>query len=636
MKLEMTRVQILGLKSDLMVVLLALHRQGCLQIDDITETPDLTAHPLTLEPEMLRKQEEFTFLVAQLEGLLETLDGQDGSPGQEEALGICEYCLDEIRDGIAELSPKVQVLTERHEEQRAEQDALPRYAATLQKLLPILPDSAAEPGNVSIGLLVSRTHPQVLEMISNRIHELTAGEAEFASADVDETTRAMLVVTPGEFAAEIESLLGEKDISRLRLPPEFVAAPPDVALAAIQRRMTAIPDEIQAIEEKLRNLDAEWRERLALWRNTLQDSLDTYDVLSQVGETEQAFIIAGWVPAKDFEKLKKALESDVDASVFLNELSLTPAAKKMTPVALVNPAPVRPFESLVGLLSTPRYDGIDPSCLMAFFMPLFFGMMLGDIGYGLLLLVISLVLLRRFKGGFPRDILKVLMMGSVWAILFGLLFGEFFGTLGEHLGMHPLWFDRGSSEYLIALLALSVGVGAAHITLGLVLGVWEALRERSKNHLLERGGMLLGLVALFLLVGVFANLLPKVMMTPAVAGLIVGMVLLGAPLGLPGLLVGPIEFISLIGNVLSYMRIAAIGLASVYLAKVANDVAGAFGSLVVGLIIAVLIHSLNLVMGAFSPIIHSLRLHYVEFFRKFYEGGGRPYEPFRSRFIPQA
>ena len=82
------------------------------------------------------------------------------------------------------------------------------------------------------------------------------------------------------------------------------------------------------------------------------------------------------------------------------------------------------------------------------------------------------------------------------------------------------------------------------------------------------------------------------------------------------------------------MRIAAIGLASVYLAKVANDLAGMLGNLVVGALVAVLIHALNLVMGAFSPTIHSMRLHYVEFFRKFYEGGGRPYTPFRSHASP--
>jgi V/A-type H+/Na+-transporting ATPase subunit I len=84
--------------------------------------------------------------------------------------------------------------------------------------------------------------------------------------------------------------------------------------------------------------------------------------------------------------------------------------------------------------------------------------------------------------------------------------------------------------------------------------------------------------------------------------------------------------------VLSYLRIAAIGLASAYLAKVANEVAGLVGSAIIGIILAVLIHALNLVLGAFSPTIHSLRLHYVEFFRKFYEGGGRPYQPFKRLY----
>jgi V/A-type H+-transporting ATPase subunit I len=196
--------------------------------------------------------------------------------------------------------------------------------------------------------------------------------------------------------------------------------------------------------------------------------------------------------------------------------------------------------------------------------------------------------------------------------------------------LHAIWFERTGSEHVFSLLLMTLVVGSVHITLGLVLGVWEAIQDRSRSLLLERGGMLVGLIGLFLIVGVLTEYLPKGFMSPAVAGVILGIVLLGASMGWLGILMGPIEFIGLIGNILSYLRIAAIGLASVYLAKVANDVAGIAGNIIVGGILAVLIHALNLTLGAFSPTIHSLRLHYVEFFRKFYEGGGRRYEPFKS------
>jgi V/A-type H+-transporting ATPase subunit I len=393
--------------------------------------------------------------------------------------------------------------------------------------------------------------------------------------------------------------------------------------------MVTIPNEVTGIERKLKGLAVQWSPKLIAWRDDLRERIEANSVLSRFGETDMTFVLAGWVPSEEYDNLVATLEAKIGAAVFVQKLTITPEIKNRAPVALQNPRVAQPFESLVGLLSLPRYGHIDPTRLMALFLPIFFGMILGDVGYGFVLLVLSLVLLRNFKTGVVRDVLIVLAMGAGWSIVFGILYGEAFGTLGEQFGMHPLWFDRASPEHVAGLLIMTIVIGAIHITLGLILGVWEALKDRNRSHLLERGGMLLGLVSLFLLVGVLTNILPDELRTPAWVGMIVGIVLLGASLGWLGIIMGPIEFIGLIGNVLSYLRIAAIGLASVYLAKVANDVAGLVGNILVGVIIALLIHSLNLVLGAFSPTIHSLRLHYVEFFRKFYEGGGRPYDPFR-------
>ena len=628
MNVEMYPLEIVGLKSNLADTIQVLRDLGYVHIDELTETPEISARPLTLDRETLHLQEELSFLVARIEGLLDEL-GE--APTGDYPLPV-EECLAEARTGVEQLVPKVQSLTTRREKLLAELASLPRYEATLRKLLPISPPSAREPGNVTIGVLVSRAHVGVLDSVGKRAMDLTGGRAEVVASDVDTSTRAMLLVFPEEFTGEIEGLLGREDVSRLRLPAELGEGPPDVVLAALHRRMNAIPNEVEGIERDLTGLAVLWSPKLVAWRDDLRDRIEANSVLSRFGETDMTFVLAGWVPTKEYEGLVSTLEEKIGATVFVQKLPITPEMIKRAPVALRNPRVAQPFESLVNLFALPRYGHIDPTRLMAFFLPIFFGMILGDVGYGLVLLALSLFLTRKFKSGVVRDVLIVLAMGAGWSIVFGILFGEAFGTLGEHLGMHPLWFDRASPEHVAGLLIMTLAIGAIHITLGLILGVWEALKDRSRSHLLERGGMLLGLVSLFLLVGVLANILPGELRTPAWVGIIIGFVLLGASMGWLGIIMGPIEFIGLIGNVLSYLRIAAIGLASVYLAKVANDIAGLVGNILVGVIIALLIHALNLVLGAFSPTIHSLRLHYVEFFRKFYEGGGRPYDPFRSSF----
>ena len=143
--------------------------------------------------------------------------------------------------------------------------------------------------------------------------------------------------------------------------------------------------------------------------------------------------------------------------------------------------------------------------------------------------------------------------------------------------------------------------------------------------------MLVGLVGLFLLVGVVAKRLPAGWATPGVVVVIVGLALLIRGLGPIGALMAPVELLSTVGNILSYLRLAAIGLASVYLAMVGNMLAVRAGSMLVGVLIAVLFHALNIALGAFSPTIHALRLHYVEFFTKFYESGGEPFQPLGGR-----
>jgi V/A-type H+-transporting ATPase subunit I len=298
-------------------------------------------------------------------------------------------------------------------------------------------------------------------------------------------------------------------------------------------------------------------------------------------------------------------------------------------VAFANPAPLRPFETLVRTMAMPRYGTFDPTPLLALFLPLFFGIILGDVGYGALALLLALYVRRRFAAR-PgvRDIAQILVYGSCWAIVFGFLYGEFLGTLGRAVGLRPLWMPR-EGEQILALFAFSLALGVVQVVLGLLLGLWQAWRERQRSELLAKIGMLIALSAIFGMAGVATEFLPRHFFTPTMVALLIGLVLLIVPSGPLGLVLGPLELLETVGNILSYLRLAAIGLSSVYLALVANEMGGLVGNIAVGVVLALLLHALNFALGILSPTIQSLRLQYVEFFRQFYQGGGVEYKPFK-------
>ncbi len=314
----------------------------------------------------------------------------------------------------------------------------------------------------------------------------------------------------------------------------------------------------------------------------------------------------------------------------VEEVPAEPRDEKM-PVLLRNPVVVRPYESLVRMLDLPKPGTLDPTMLMALFLPFMFGIMVGDVVYGLVLLVIALWMKRRFtEPGILRDVSSVLVVGSVWSIVFGFVYGEALGNLGRRLLGYDwaLWVYR--PEALTPILIFAVAVGITHVVLGLLLGIWQGWQARHRGEVLEKAGTLTVVVGLFTLAGLAAGFLPANAITPALAAVIVGLVVVMAAHGGMGLLTGPLELIGALGNVLSYLRLAAVGIASAYLAIVANEFAYV-APLWIGVIVAVFFHALNVALAAFSPMIQSMRLHYVEFFNKFYAGGGRPFAPFGAR-----
>jgi V/A-type H+-transporting ATPase subunit I len=196
-----------------------------------------------------------------------------------------------------------------------------------------------------------------------------------------------------------------------------------------------------------------------------------------------------------------------------------------------------------------------------------------------------------------------------------------FGDFGQRtLGLHPVLFDR--AEAATASLLVAIGLGIVHVGLGLVLGVVAKWRQEPKHAV---GSAVSALMVAFIILALLAALevLPHNFLTPSVIALLIAFPILVAVEGA----IAPVEFLATLGNILSYARVMALGMASVMLAIVANRMAGAVGSAIVGLLFALLFHLVNFAIGIFGPTVHALRLHYVEFFGKFYSPGGTPYRP---------
>jgi V/A-type H+-transporting ATPase subunit I len=217
---------------------------------------------------------------------------------------------------------------------------------------------------------------------------------------------------------------------------------------------------------------------------------------------------------------------------------------------------------------------------------------------------------------------EVLGAWSGFSVLFGIAFGEFFGDLGHRwFGLRPLLLNR--EDALLPFLGLALAIGFVHVLIGLVLGIVNAAHGHPRQAL---GKGATAIMLIMVVVGLLAavDVLPRGLFTPAVVVLLIAFPVLVVAEGV----IAPIEFLSTLSNILSYARIMALGTASVMMAVVANRLAGTLGGVLVGVLFGLLFHLVNFALGIFAPVIHGLRLHYVEFFGKFYSPGGQEYRPF--------
>lgn len=637
MLVPMTKVQIIGRKPHVERVLQRLYRLGLLQLASAHDEPALELEPFPGESGRDERAEELRLLVAQLEGLLALAGGAGGTeplPEPDDAGAVARE--------LQALTPLVEPLVGRIEELRTEQAVLPRYIEPLRRLLPLVPELAElDESEINaleldaVALVLNTDDEAVVDALREALRSELGDRFVLVAARVGPDAIGCVIVTPHRATREVQALLGRERVRHMPLPSRYEELSFRGAVTAMQLRQDEIPAELAEAQRELHALLAP---RVPAWtaaRERLRAEIEQIEAVAHAGATSRTFVVVGWTPRAQVRALQDELERSAGGELVLEELATTVEAEP--PVLMRNRKLARPFEFLVRFLDLPRSGSLDPTMLMALFLPLMVGVMVGDLVYGVLLLGLALLVRRRFAAGSAalRDLTRVFVAGALWAIVFGLLFGEALGDVGHRLGMPALWFYRGGADAVEPLLLFALALGAAHVVLGQLLGLWQSASARRNAELLNRFGSLLALAGVFALAGVAAGRSPGGVLAPTLAGaaVVVGLVLLIARRGALGVIMGPLELVGTLGNVLSYLRLAAVGLASAYLAMVANELA-VLGPIWMGIFVGAFFHALNLGLASLSPMIQALRLHYVEFFGKFYEGGGQPFRPFGQRTAP--
>ena len=478
-------------------------------------------------------------------------------------------------------------------------------------------------------------------------------EAEVVSSDDNQT--CVVVFCRRDAMEKVEGLL--RLIGFSAPVNTFSKTPKDVLLETEDKQKELIKL-IEKSEEKLKNLSG-MRNAFKFMIDYYTMRLEKYQVLSTVNQMGKVFCITGYIP----EKLSKDLEAEFTkkypAAVELEK----PEDKDAPPVLLENNGFAEPCEGVLETFSLPAKGEIDPTFVMSIFYYILFGLMLSDCAYGLIMVIVCALALWKFKNmdtGLKKA-LKMYLYCGISTAFWGAMFGSFFGDavqvisstyFGKEIAFKPLWFEPIKDP--MKMLIFSFTLGIIHLFAGLGMKFYQNIKQKQYKdaiydtvfwYLLVGGGiayllstdMFVDMANLSFRVSPFGAKLAAIAAGVGAVGIVLtdGRSSKNPAIRIAKGLYGLYNVTGYLSDILSYSRLLALGLATGVIAQVFNKMGSMLGSGPVGFILFMIVfvigHTLNIGVNLLGAYVHTNRLQFVEFFGKFYEGGGEKYAPFSAK-----
>ncbi len=652
----MDQLLLVGRKPIANDVLVSLQSLGAVHVDRLEPTEE-GLEPFALSAEQRRRKQVWDRVVGRSEALLEVLGVDTDTPGTGK--GDLPADVDGVAERVDAVGDQVDALLAERVEAEEELAIVRQYLPLFRDLAPTLAQLETSRWLEGAATTIPATG---LDALRGALETELEGRYTLTTTPAGKKDVTVVVAALRSDAAALRAAFTRAGAGELQLPDRYRSLGTAKAVHVMEERVQVLPKRLTAIADELDKLALQHGARLKTLRQTALNHQSRLERLEGLAQGRYAFALQGWVPSVDRQRVVDALQKQFGDDILVKHRPADEHHDVGVPVRLENAPWARPFQGLLAVLAPPAYGSFDPTWMMAIFFPLFFGVIVGDMAFGLIFAWVGWLLRKRGMAGkalslgpldmvIPADSLKwistIVFYSAAWTIVWGFIYGEFFGTFLEYFPPgNPVFYPPKEGydgmiqilmfrvEIFLPVIILAIAFGVIQVLSGWVIRVVYGVKHGDMKHVYEGIGMFTGLIALVIFATAFLtdNLNPVVngVVLVGFAVFLVCVVLARMPLML-------IELVSNGGNILSYLRLFAVGLAAALVAKLVTELGFAIADSlpiigpILGIIVGVFVHLLALALKIIGYTLQPLRLHYVEFFTKFgyYESSGRPYQPFK-------